>query len=114
MNIEIDFTPSWTFRFKDLLVRDDELVMISGSAQAYSAILTNDFMKNHKEYGGFSLGSIERIPPEEIRIDSFMYLGEEAMPWNYSTCKRWEYDISEKLMEIIAESVDTTGNANAL
>jgi len=102
MSVKIDFTPSWTFRFEDLPVQLDELVLISGSAQAYSAILTNDYMEGHKEYGGFSLGSIERIPPEEIQIDSFTYPEDKAMPWDYSTCKRWEYSISEKLMEMIA------------
>ena len=100
MSVKIDFTPSWTFRFEDLPVQLDELVLISGSAQAYSAILTNDYMEGHKEYGGFSLGSIERIPPEEIQIDSFTYPEDKAMrfAWDYS-----KYSISEKLMEMIAK-----------
>jgi hypothetical protein len=101
MRMEIDFTPSWTFRFKDLPIKIDELVLVSGIAQAYSAILTNDYMEGHRQYGGFSLGDIERIPPEEIQIQSFAYPGEKAMLWDYSTCKRWELDISEKLMQML-------------
>tara|TARA_R100001594_G_scaffold88559_2_gene122807 strand:+ start:463 stop:804 length:342 start_codon:yes stop_codon:yes gene_type:complete len=109
-SVKIDFTPSWTFRFEDLPVQLDELVLISGSAEAHSAILTNDYVEGHKDYGGFCLGSIERIPPEEIQIDSFTYPRDKAMrfAWDYFNCKRWEYSISEKLMEMIAK-VDEGG-----